>query len=360
MAFFDWLTNFFSNNHESVEQDDPNSMNKQSRSVDPIQSKTTSTDQSVPLAPTQSSRERSVEVPTAILILLYETDDGQELRKPDVLMGHVGDPLKFHEPTIKGHVLVGIDGFTSNFIRAYDAITFKFAKQLGQAIMVYPIDIDTGQILSEPTILSGQLGEAYEVNTPSIENYTIIRSSGRLNGIFSSQSATVYLLYRRADWKTSQVLNLFGELTETRNVYDRPAGSFMGYGLPANSVWHVYQRVQLTDDTEWLNLGGLQWIRADNVNIIDHPLFNPYANYQALSRWVSTPITGSATVDYIPDKKIKGYVQPYGIPICEIPHGTKVQLIARIVDNQELVWYQLDNQSFVNARYLTNIKEATS
>lgn len=223
----------------------------------------------------------------------------------------------------------------------------------GVPVWAYYIDIDTKANLTLPKLLRGLNGQHYEVEPQPIENFKFIKADADLNGIFDNESHTVRLFYRRKDWVEVQAVDMYLKLNADTTIYDTINGLSRHMTLPAGMTVKAFKRVATSNGKFWYEVGPDQWIEYHQITITK----NPYASDKPLHTEDKLAIERldhvAARIDYIPGKQIQTYDQPYGQVKDELKHDTSVSLIGKAINNDGVVWYQLDQDKvFVNGTYI--------
>ncbi len=286
---------------------------------------------------------------TSQLIFTYLDENGQAIANPDILTGISGNQINFQVPSFHDYYLTAIDNFTQTFADSDQEVTFHFALKNGLPVMTYCLDTDTGMMLKSVRIALGQLGERYQIEAPTIKGYRVVSSTGATYGHYDHQVHGIIFYYRHQHWATVQPVAYFVKLTAAHNVYSNPNGQLLTTGLPATIIIKVFARIDLDDQSSWLNIGGFEWIKNTQLEPSDPPTHNLIGPITKTSR---NPVRLAGTVNFVPGKSIAVFDEPYGQRVGALLHGSRVSVRSTIVDDQGLVWYEMANQTVIPKSYL--------
>lgn len=358
MAFFDWLRRLIepkprreavsqpvvSRRHPAVPPvQPPIEPVKPSQSVEPPVVLTT------PIITLPPTPQAAAPAPTATLVVRLVDEHDRALQPALVITGPLNTPVNYRFPDIPGYALSRIHGFTQDFISEYGLTTVIYRRLLGKPIIGYLVDFDSGRLLELPQIHRGKLGLTYTLTPPTVPGYHIFQAQGPQRGTFTNQAKRVVYFYRRDSWETVQRVHQYVFLQADHAVYDEPKGRDYGYQFPADSLWRLFMIITLTDGSVWYNLGGNQWLSAEETRRRDHRLAQPALPQKRL--WHPEPFARLGTVDYVPGAAVSIYTEPYGETAGQLAHGETLDIRGRIVDDQHLTWYQIGPTAYINARY---------
>ncbi|MGX6429185.1 MucBP domain-containing protein [Levilactobacillus yonginensis] len=360
MAFFDWLRNLIEPNQKRPARRPRHAIQRPQRSLDsaPHEPTVTPAPSATPVTPpiqlTQNPdfyiSEQPQALPQATLVIRLVDIHDQALQPALVLTGDLGSSVHFHFPEIPGYALWDIHGFTQDFISPYGLTTLIYDRCWGQPVISYLVDFDSGKLLQLPVIHRGRLDEGFALTPPDLADYHIFQAQGHQRGTFTDQSQQVVYFYRRKSWQTVQRVHQFVRLTIDHDVFDEPAGQLYDYQFPATSLWRLFGIITLTDGSVWYNLGGEQWLNAAETTTQDHRQTTLELPHRR--NWQPQPFSQMGTVDYVPGKAVSYYQEPYGEVAGQLKHGTDLDIRVRIVDDQQLVWFQIGPDAYINARYV--------
>jgi len=289
--------------------------------------------------------------PNATLVVRLVDTANRPLQPALVLTGHIHDAVHFKQPNIPGYTLQTLDGFTQNFLSEYGLMTLVYERNLGQPVITYQVDYDSGQLLALPQLFRGPLAASFQLTPPSVPGYHIFQAQGDQVGQFATASKRVVYFYRRDDWQTVQRVHQYVTLLADHAVYDEPAGRTYRYQFPADSLWRLFAIITMTDGTVWYNLGGEQWLDATDTERHEHwerVLQLP----PKITTWQATAYTANGFVDYVPQDAVTIFREPYGESAGQLKNGEPLDIRQRLVDDQHLVWYQVGPAAYINARYV--------
>lgn len=357
MAFFDWLRRVIEPKprRENIPQPVAPRRRRQpipapAEPVVPSQPAVTPpvlTDQTITLKqPVQQPQPE----PTATLVIRLVDEHNHPLQPALILTGTLNHPVHCRFPEIPGYALSRIHGFTQDFISEYGLTTAIYRRLLGKPIITYLVDFDSGRLLALPQIHRGALSTNYTLTPPVVSDYHIFQAQGPQRGKFSAHAQRVVYFYRRDSWETVQRVHQYVFLQADHLVYDGPKGAAYGYQFPADSLWRLFMIITLTDGSVWYNLGGNQWLSATETTRRDHQLAHPALAQKRA--WHPEAFARIGSVDYVPGAAVSIYTEPYGETAGQLDHGEPLDIRGRVVDDQQLVWYQIGPEAYINARYV--------
>lgn len=350
MAFFNWLRQIIAPRNNAVKHRPRHATHRPSHpEVQPSPHPATPEPASVvqPVAPTAPRPEPVKLGPAATLVVRLVDQRDRPLQPALILTGYQFGPVHGEIPEIEGYVLVDIQGFTQTFLAEYGLMTLTYAKEQGQPLLTYFLDYDNGHLLRKPEIKRGLLGAPYASVPPEFPFYRIFQAHGDHKGHYSRQSNQMTYFYRRNDWETVQQVHQFMELLVDHVIYDAPAGDPYTYQFPATSIWRVFTIITRQNHEKWLNLGGAQWIPMTDVERRDGPI-RPELPHRT---WHPEPYDRLGIVDYVTHQAVTVFEEPYGASNGEIENGATIEIRGRIIDDQQLIWYQIGPDTYINARY---------
>ena len=366
MAFFDWLRRLIEPKprRETVPQP-VTPRRRASKSVDPpvapVQPSQSVVTPPVLIAPTitlQPHAQPTPPEPTATLVVRLVDEHDRALQPALVMTGRLNAPVNYRFPEIPGYALSRIHGFTQDFISEYGLTTVIYRRLLGKPVIGYLVDFDSGRLLELPQIHRGKLGLAYTLTPPTVADYHIFQARGPQRGTFTNQAKRVVYFYRRDSWETVQRVQQYVFLQTDHAVYDEPNGRDYGYQFPADSLWRLFMIITLTDGSVWYNLGGNQWLAAHDTLRREHRLAHPALPQKRL--WHPEAFERLGSVDYVPGSAVSIYTEPYGETAGQLAHGEALDIRGRIVDDQQLTWYQIGPEAYINARYARLVPTETA
>lgn len=366
MAFFDWLRRLIEPNPRRDTVPQPVAPRRRSSKsvVPPVEPVTPSQPAVTPpvlTAPTitlQPHPQPTPPQPTATLVVRLVDEHDRPLQPALVLTGQLNTPVNYRFPEISGYALSRIHGFTQDFISEYGLTTVIYRRLLGKPIIGYLVDFDSGRLLDLPQIHRGKLSLNYTLTPPEITGYHIFQAQGPQRGTFTQHAKRVVYFYRRDSWETVQRVRQYVFLQADHAVYDEPNGNDYGYQFPADSLWRLFMIITLTDGSVWYNLGGNQWLSARETRRREHRLAHPALPQKRL--WHPEPFERLGSVDYVPGEAVSIYMEPYGETAGQLTHGESLDIRGKIVDDQQLTWYQIGPEAYINARYARLVPTQTA
>ena len=225
----------------------------------------------------------------------------------------------------------------------------------GNPIWVYYTDIDTNENLTVPQLLQGYMGQTYQVAQKDFPNYRFVKSEGDLTGTFDMSQRRVHLYYRKDNWGEVQDIEMYLRLDANTPVFDNPNGMQVGAPIPEGIVIKAFHRVATTSGEFWYEIGSDQWIKYDQMEVVDNPFKAEDQDFQSkLNEQMSViPMKPTkATIDYLPHRSIDVYDQPYGEKVNELPNGQIITIYGKMSDNGEITWYKVGEQQFITGTYV--------
>lgn len=225
----------------------------------------------------------------------------------------------------------------------------------GNPIWVYYVDIDSGANLVVPQLLRGQLGQAYQVEKKEFPHYRYVKTEGQTAGTFDMSQHSVRVFYRKENWGEVQAIEMFLRLDAPTVIYDTVNGMPVGQPLPEDITIKAFNRVATKDGEFWYEIGADQWIKYDQMHVVDDPFGGPSKkiNSRLAQRLTVLPLHDiPATVDYIPGKSVDVYDSPYGEAVDKLADGQEIKLTGKLSDNNEITWYQIAPDRYISGNYV--------
>ena len=293
------------------------------------------------------------DAPDATLVIIYQDEHQKSMAAPQVIHGRLGAPLQLQFREFAGYNLIHITGFVSSFVDPYGTMTLTYRRQNGGQVWMFCRDIDELNLLAYPRFINGKLHAQYNLSSPFIDHYNLIRADGPARGQFTEEQQTVTYLYRRADWQTVDYDPRDLQMDAFVPCYDGPAGEPVGITLVKGTIWHVYETVTLTNHQVWCCMGGNIWIEQtdEQVTPVDRPAMPAWLRpNRTTENTFTNQYRDYARIDFVPGKKAALYDQPFGHRIDGIIHGTPV-IITGSVRTENMIWYQVDDRGWIPRQY---------
>lgn len=232
----------------------------------------------------------------------------------------------------------------------------------GNPIWVYYRDMDNNDNLRLPQLLRGHLGQHYEIKQIEIPNYTLMQTTGTLEGQFDETAKSVCFYYRKKSWVEIQKVDLYLYLDETTTVYDQVEGMPMPDTLPAGIYVKAFQRIATNEPALWYQVNADQWLKfdQDTMKLMANDPFAGQDTTKSVADLTYLALNHvTATVDFLPDRTVETYDQPYGQSRSRLMDGSEVVLTGRLTDDNGVTWYQVEGHGYINASYvkLTDVEE---
>lgn len=225
----------------------------------------------------------------------------------------------------------------------------------GNPIWVYYTNIDTGENLVVPQLLRGYLNEEYSIDQKQFDGYQFVKSEGELTGKFDNKPHSVHLYYRGKNWGEVESIEMYLHLDAPTTVYDMPNGMPVGTPFPEDIVLKAFHRVATKSGEFWYEIGSDQWIKYDQMSVVDNPFKAEDEKFQSkLADNMSViPIQKTkAVIDYLPNRSIEVYDKPYGEQVGELKDGQEITITGKMSDNGEITWYEVGDQQFITGNYV--------
>lgn len=225
----------------------------------------------------------------------------------------------------------------------------------GNPIWVYYTNIDTGENLVVPQLLRGYLNEEYSIDQKKFDGYQFVKSEGELTGKFDNKPHSVHLYYRDKNWGEVESIEMYLHLDAPTPVYDMPNEMPVGTPFPEDIVLKAFHRVATKSGEFWYEIGSDQWIKYDQMSIVDNPFKAEDEKFQSkLADNMSViPIQKTkAVIDYLPNRSIEVYDKPYGEQVGELKDGQEITITGKMSDNGEITWYEVGDQQFITGNYV--------
>ncbi|WP_172187299.1 MucBP domain-containing protein [Lentilactobacillus kribbianus] len=313
---------------------------------DSLTSKRPSSDQELALTVTNTSVELNIPKTTITYFFLDEHD--QPIRTPDWLVGVVGTAVNYSVPEIDNYYFTGVDQLFSTFPQSNESVTIHYERLTGSPVQIYYLDYDTTNTLHPMSLITGMINEEYQITPPDIADYRILQSIGNQRGLLTTQTQQVIYYYRKTEWRTVQSVDYYVKLTADAIIYDNPDGNSLRHQLPKGLILRVFTEIKTNNNELWLNIGGDQWLLKNKKISITEPGFNHWISDLKLNR---TKIRLTSKVDCRPALTTPVYDAPYGMVVGYLTNRTTLNIIEKCVDDQNVIWYRLDNNHYIPATF---------
>lgn len=143
----------------------------------------------------------------------------------------------------------------------------EYSPQIAGPVIVYHRDTQ-GRLLEPPEVLTGDINADFEAYALA-DNVDQVVGDAVQTGQFTGHSQTIRFTYQlnALEAGTPPDQTEYIEVLVPKSVYlDPTATSPLADVLPAHTFWRVYTLMRETVTNQvWLNLGGSQWITADQT-----------------------------------------------------------------------------------------------
>ncbi|KRK34416.1 MucBP domain-containing protein [Loigolactobacillus bifermentans] len=291
----------------------------------------------------------------ALVVVSYLDETGATLKKSDLIAGQVGQAFQLTIPEFPNHYLARLVNYHRYFLHARANIQLVYATQLAAPVIVYHYD-EQHHLLKAPQYLLGRPGDAYTTDSLDLPQYRILRASVNRTGQFNQEVQAVVYLYRNLTfrWQT-RYLKTRIQVLATKQTFKAPNDTPLPAPLPAQSIWQVFRKVCAADGSLWYDLGG-QWITTSATKRVQQqPRFNPKALPSAKPLYQQTaliPGQRRGAVDFVPGKRVQTWSRPYGDFRTRLANGQIVNIVKGVILENNTVWYQLEDDSWLEETYL--------
>lgn len=310
--------------------------------------------------PANDSATRSVTMASQVHLTIHYRQVGStiELREPTVLAGAVGDHVTIPWVVIPGYVLTEITGFTAFFPAESGPVYCEYSPQIAGPVIVYHRDTQ-GRLLEPPEVLTGDINADFEAYALA-DNVDQVVGDAVQTGQFTGHSQTIRFTYQlnALEAGTPPDQTEYIEVLVPKSVYlDPTATSPLADVLPAHTFWRVYTLMRETVTNQvWLNLGGSQWITADQTQRRHTMAFLHGPDQLALPSLhfaqTNTPMraVGIATGG---SDGVTLWSAPYGhINGTRLGSGSRLKITSKADLDDGSSWYQLKSGDYVMAQYV--------
>lgn len=290
------------------------------------------------------------------VILIYQDEKEHFLTSPQIISGKRLEPIKFRFKDFEGYDLIRVDGFTSEFVLPYAAITFTYRKKDAGNIWVFCQDIDDRHFLQKPVFVKGKIGEEFSLSAPAVRNYTLLRARGVTHGTFTYEQQAVTYFYRRDNWKNVDYTPHFLQFKESLPCLDAPDGQVTDVILAKGTIWQTFETITTDNEQRWYCLGGSIWVKYDSelMTLLERNPQTFTANKNVVTESelpTSITLQHNAMIDFIPHGELVLYDKPFGKKAATVKNGQIVTLTGRIrVDGMQ--WFEVNGLGWTIREYL--------
>lgn len=284
------------------------------------------------------------------LLITYRNEAGQDLCAPELIYGQKHSAVHIEFKEFKNYNLTQIKGFTTTLVDDYGLVTLIYRAQDAGVLWLFCRDIDDFHLLQEPQFISGKMQEKYSLVSPELAGYTLLRAEGQLRGVFERKQKIATFFYRKKEWLKVIYEQKCLQMNTFVKCFASPAGKELKITLAKGTIWQIFESIQLADESWWHCMGGNVWIKDDSnaFSEVQNASPNLSADWQMLGQ-LNTPT--KAIIDYVPNKKLTVYDQPFGKPTAKISDHSKVSLKQHVTIHG-LDWYLIANKGWIIKQYL--------
>lgn len=354
MSLLSWLSNRFKRK-TPVSQPAPSTSHKSNLPKQEPEPLIKPQDEIKPQPPKikHQSIKNELKLKTTTITYFFVDEQNELIQAPDRIVGTVGQRVHYQLPTVADYYFAGVDELITTFPEEDAAVTISYVKMPGSPVQIYHLNYDTGQVMHPMQVITGTVGQAYQTTPLSFPGYRVIQSTGLTKGIFTSKTNQIVYFYRPQNWHTVQPVHQFIKLTAPTTVFSGIDGDPLPVSLPAQVILRVFTIITTNEDQGWLDLGGAEWIKASaHYEKIKSPVTDEIVS----PNWQREQLATTATVDIAPNTTVASYNRPNGQAVNNWTNSTAIEVTSKVIDEQQVVWYQLEDQSYLPAIFV-NIPE---
>ncbi|MFD1484103.1 MucBP domain-containing protein [Lacticaseibacillus baoqingensis] len=304
-----------------------------------------------PLAPATGAVDSQVHVVVSYL----DTSTHQALLPPAQLVGHPGDALPIAWRVVAGYVLTEIKGFTQVFPKNNQVIVCGYSARVAGPVVVYHRDTH-GRLLQAPELLTGVINQVYTAHALSQFKAAVVGPADQ-TGTFSPISQRLKFIYQLTPLEAGALPDAtYIELLAPKTVFAEPLSEVsLPTKLPRHTYWQVYAVMRDPNThTVWLNVGGNQWLTAENTRDHAHNPFLPDPTPLALPHSLFTSTETPLRLTGITIGEATRWSAPYAtIKPARLAANTAVKLTALATLSNGSRWYRLADGDYVLATFIT-------
>ncbi|OLF69469.1 hypothetical protein ACX53_07840 [Loigolactobacillus backii] len=294
-------------------------------------------------------------VQSALVVVFYLTETGKQLAKPLIFSGQLNQAFKVNFPEFNNYYLATITNYHSYFVYPRTSIQLIYAQQVAAPVIVFHFNQEH-QLLRQPEYLVGTLGAPYQTHHLHLKQYRAVRATSNRQGQFSGKTQIVNYFYQTSAiiWST-RYLDSYISLRTQVQAFRFPGQSPLRSSLPKQSIWRIFRKVKIFDGSLWYDLGG-QWISVVHASRLKQSPFirqQPKPLTPPLFRQTAIiPGSRRAAISFASDQAVTTWSKPYGDPLHRLRHGQIVNIIKGTILNNNSVWYELEDASWLEEHYL--------
>lgn len=284
------------------------------------------------------------------LLIVYRNENGQDLCAPELIYGQKYSTVHIEFKEFKNYYLTQIKGFTTSLVDDYGLVTLLYRAKDAGGLWIFCRDIDDFRLLQEPQFIQAKLTEPYALASPELAGYTLLRAKGQLRGCFDEKQKIATFFYRKKEWLKVIYEQKNLQMQDFIKCFSAPNGQLLKITLAKGTIWQTFESIQLIDKSWWHCMGGNVWIKAEPNAFIEVQAPTPKSDETwTIPNQPNTKIT--AVIDYVPQKKLTLYEQPFGKPATKINHHCKVTL-KQHVPIHGIDWYLIADKGWITKQYL--------
>lgn len=295
--------------------------------------------------------KKALSKPDSTIIIIYQDENHHSLSSPQIISGKRGEAINVKFKEFNHFDLIHIEGFTSVFVEPYGSMILTYRRQSGANIWLFSKDIDDSHMLGKPRFVSGKVDEKYNLTPPNFLGYNLLRAQGPVNGNFNDKQQVVTYYYRDATWKNVDFDIKYLKMKVSQPGFDAPRGNDTFITLAKDTVWQVFETVQLVSGERWHCLGGNLWVGEDYDKVRFVDALPQYQVTDNSEKNFAINLNFQAIIDFVPGKELTLYDRPFGNPIDSIKDGSIVTITER-EGGRDMQWFKIDDRGWTIRQYL--------
>lgn len=290
----------------------------------------------------------------ALLLIVHHDTKGHDLTAPEIVSGKIGEKINFRFKAFDNYNLIKIKGFTRSFTTHYALLTLVYLKKNAGSIWIISRDFDQRTLLCKPKVITGKIGDTFQVYSPSFQNYHLVSVKGQVKGEFSAFSSQTVLYYRKNTWLSVKNSRVLLKILRSPNCFDLPDGNLLKVVLPAGTVWRTFTVVRAPHNKIWYCLGGALWVAFDEQKMAFVNQDSYFLNFEsaAKKRYSFKKTNTKAVIAFVPGKQAAIFEQPFGKTVTFLKDGKKVSVTKKTVF-ENLTWYYLNDYGWIQESYIS-------
>lgn len=97
-----------------------------------------------------------------------------------------------------------------------------------------------------PVFIRGNFGDVFELNAPTIPDYSLQKAVGPTRGVFSDKQQLVTYYYRKSRWKIVDHNVHYLRINSYCLSYIEPEGHDISVTLAPDTIWQTFESIRLS------------------------------------------------------------------------------------------------------------------